>query len=171
MKSNTSRGIKRTTWGAGQAAQPTAIPSSIPLHYLQIGNNEQLFNQETYDARFTQFHDAIKAKYPDLKLIGWMDLATSRVPEVRHESFYSTARQLMADCNHYDNYPRGGSRYATEFNAKEGDPTKTFNAALADMSWMLGVQRNADVVAMSYRRRCSPKSRARSAASGEPDRL
>jgi alpha-L-arabinofuranosidase len=140
-------GDKSTAWGARRAAD--GHPDPFHLEYVQIGNNEQMYNKGTYDARFTQFHDAIKAKYPAIKLIGWMDLATSRTPDVRHESFYSTARELMNDSNHYDGYSRSGARYATEFNAKEGDPTKTLNAALADMAWMLDVQRNADVVVMA----------------------
>jgi len=140
-------GDKSTPWGARRAAD--GHPEPFKLRYVQIGNNEQMYNEETYDARFTQFHDAIKAKYPDLKLIGWMDLATKRTPDVRHESFYPTAKGLLDDRNHYDGYSRTGPRYASEFNAKEGDPTKTLFAALADMSWILGVQRNADVVTMA----------------------
>ena len=140
-------GDKSTPWGARRAAD--GHPDPFNVRYLQIGNNEQMYNEETYDARFTQFHDAIKAKYPDLKLIGWMDLATTRTPDVSHESFYSTAKGLLDDRNHYDGYSRTGPRYASEFNAKEGDPTKTLFAALADMSWILGVQRNADVVTMA----------------------
>ncbi len=140
-------GDKSTRWGARRAAD--GHPDPFNLEYVQIGNNEQMYNKGTYDARFTQFYDAIKAKYPTLKLIGWMDLATSRRPDVRHESFYSSARELMNDSNHYDGYSRSGSRYATEFNAKEGDPTKTLYAALADMAWMLDVQRNAEVVVMA----------------------
>jgi alpha-L-arabinofuranosidase len=140
-------GDKSTTWGARRAAD--GHPDPFPLHYLQIGNNEQLYNQNSYDARFTQFHDAIKAKYPDLKLIGWMDLATSRKPDISHESFYDVARKILDGGTHYDNLSRNGPRCATEVNAKEGDPSKTLYAALADMSWMLGVQRNADLVTMA----------------------
>jgi len=140
-------GDKSTAWGARRAAD--GHPDPFPLHVLQIGNNEQLYNQETYDARFTQFHDAIKAKYPDLKLIGWMDLATTRKPDISHTSFYNPAREILDDSNHYDSVSRNGPRDATEVNAKEGDPGKTLFAALADMSWMLGVQRNADLVTMA----------------------
>ncbi len=143
-------GDKSTPWGARRAAD--GHPDPFNLQRVQIGNNEQLYNKGTYDARFTQFHDAIKAKYPNLKLIGWMNLATTRTPDIIHESFYPTANELMEDSNHYDSYSRTGPRYATEFNAKEGDPTKTLHAALADMSWMLNVQRNADVVSYGNRR-------------------
>jgi alpha-L-arabinofuranosidase len=140
-------GDKSTTWGARRAAD--GHPDPFPLHYVQIGNNVQLYNQDSYNARFTQFYDAIKAKYPDIKLIGWMDLATTRQPDVSHESFYGPARQILSGSNHYDNLSRTGPRCATEVNAMEGDPSKTLFAALADMSWMLGVQRNADLVTMA----------------------
>jgi len=140
-------GDKSATWGARRAAD--GHPDPFPLHYLQIGNNEQIYNERTYDARFTQFHDAIKGKYPSLKLIGWMDLATTRRPDVSHTSFYSPAREILHTSSHYDNLFRGGPRCATEVNAKGGDPGKSLFAALADMSWMLGVQRNADLVTMA----------------------
>jgi alpha-L-arabinofuranosidase len=140
-------GDKSTTWGARRAAD--GHPDPFPLHYVQLGNNAQLYNQDSYNARFTQFYDAIKAKYPDIKLIGWMDLATTRKPDVSHTSFYGPAREILSGSNHYDNLSRAGPRCATEVNAMEGDPSKTLFAALADMSWMLGVQRNADLVTMA----------------------
>ena len=140
-------GDKSTTWGARRAAD--GHPEAFPLEYVRIGNNEQIFNKETYDERFTQFYDAIKKKYPAIKVIGWMNLATTRTPDVVHESFYNSAHDLLADSEHYEDYPRSGPKFETEFNAKEGDPTKTLKAALADFSWLLDVQRNADAVVMA----------------------
>ena len=86
-------GDATTPGGMKRAADGHAAP--FKLEYVQIGNNEELFGKGTYDARFTQFYDAIKGKYPALKLIGWMNLATTRTPDVIHESQYRTAAELM----------------------------------------------------------------------------
>ncbi len=86
-------GDRTTTSGAKRAAD--GHPDPFKLEYVQVGNNEELFGKATYDARFTQFYDAIKQKYPALKIIGWMDLATTRTPDVIHESWYRSARELM----------------------------------------------------------------------------
>ena len=140
-------GDVKTGWGGQRAAD--GHPEPFSLEYVRIGNNEALWGKDTYDARFTQFYDAIKKTYPAIKVIGWRDLATTRTPDVRHESYYSSAHDLLADSEHYEDYPRSGSLISTEFNAKEGDPTKTLKAALADFSWLLDVQRNADAVVMA----------------------
>ena len=53
-------------------------------------------------------------------MIGWRDLATTRTPDATHESYYSSAHDLLADNEHYEGYARSGLRVSTEFNAKEG---------------------------------------------------
>jgi len=56
-----------TKWGAQRAKD--GHPAPFKLRYVEIGNEDGFDKQKTYDGRYTQFHDAIKAKYPQLKLI------------------------------------------------------------------------------------------------------
>ena len=161
-------GDKITTWGARRAAD--GHPDPFPLHYLQIGNNEQLYNQESYNARFTQFHDAIKAEYPQLQLIATTPVS-SRRPDVIDEHFYKRAADFYRMTHRYDTYVRGGPKiFVGEWATREGTPkgpippydrrsayhgpeeiapTPNLNAALGDFAWMTGLERNADIVIMN----------------------
>ena len=60
---------KTTKWGAQRAKD--GHPQPFQLHYVEVGN-EDWFDRcgpTVYDGRFAQFYDAIKAKYPQLKII------------------------------------------------------------------------------------------------------
>ncbi len=56
-----------TKWGAERAKD--GHPEPFVLHYVEIGNEDFFDKSGSYDARFAQFFDAIKAKYPQLKCI------------------------------------------------------------------------------------------------------
>ena len=65
-------GGTNTTWGAQRAAD--GHPAPFPLQYVEIGNEDFFDGSGSYDGRFAQFYDAIKAAYPNLKVI-----ATDRI--------------------------------------------------------------------------------------------
>jgi alpha-N-arabinofuranosidase len=54
-----------TKWGAERAKD--GHPAPFKLAYVEVGNEDWFDQSKSYDGRFKQFHDAIKAKYPDLK--------------------------------------------------------------------------------------------------------
>ena len=56
---------KTTHWGAERAKNGHAEP--YKLTYVEIGNEDWFDRTGNYDARFRQFYDAIKAKYPHLQ--------------------------------------------------------------------------------------------------------
>lgn len=66
-------GSTSTTWGAKRATD--GHPAPFTLKYVEIGNEDFFDLSGSYDGRFAQFYDAIKAAYPNLKLIatarGW----------------------------------------------------------------------------------------------------
>lgn len=146
-----------TKWGAQRAKD--GHPAPFKLRYVEIGNEDGFDKKKTYDGRYTQFHDAIKAKYPQLKLIstvngkdwlGQQQKVTSRVPDLVDEHFYYTPLQMMHDAARYDSYERKGPKvFIGEWAAQEGEPTTDLHAALADAAFMTGMERNADVVEMS----------------------
>jgi len=146
-----------TKWGAQRATD--GHPAPFKLRYVEIGNEDGFDKQKNYDGRYTQFHDAIKAKYPQLKLIStvggkdWLSQQqklTSRVPDLVDEHYYYDALQMMHDAARYDSYERKGPKvFIGEWAAREGQPTTNLHAALADAAFMAGMERNADVVEMS----------------------
>ncbi|MYM90174.1 alpha-N-arabinofuranosidase [Rugamonas sp. FT82W] len=146
-----------TKWGAQRARD--GHPAPFKLRYVEIGNEDGFDKQKNYDGRYTQFHDAIKAKYPQLKLIstvngkdwlGQQQKVTSREPDLIDEHYYYNPMQMMNDAARYDSYERKGPRvFIGEWAAQEGDPTTNLHSALADAAFMTGMERNADVVEMS----------------------
>src|SRR5262245_34562144 len=56
-----------TRWGARRATDGN--PKPFKLTYVEIGNEDWFDKSGSYDARFAQFHDAIRARYPKLKTI------------------------------------------------------------------------------------------------------
>jgi alpha-L-arabinofuranosidase len=138
-------GDTSTKWGAVRAKN--GHPAPFPLTYVEIGNEDQFDRSRSYNGRFGQFYDAIKAKYPSLQLIATMPV-TSRTPDVVDDHYYRSARQMEAD-HHYDNHSRKGPKiFVGEWATTEGSPTPTLNAALGDAAWLIDLERNSDLIVM-----------------------
>jgi alpha-L-arabinofuranosidase len=146
-----------TKWGAQRARD--GHPAPFKLRYVEIGNEDGFDKQKNYDGRYTQFHDAIRAKYPQIKLIstvngkdwlGQQQKLTSRVPDLVDEHYYYNVMEMLNDAARYDSYARTGPKvFIGEWAAREGEPTTNLYSALADAAFMAGMERNADVVEMS----------------------
>lgn len=135
-----------TKWGAVRAKN--GHPKPFSLKYVEIGNEDWADKSGSYDGRFAQFHDAIKAKYPKLQTIATMAVK-SRKPDVLDEHYYRSARAFERDVNRYDKYDRNGPKiFVGEWATTEGRPTPNLKAALGDAAWMTGMERNSDIVIM-----------------------
>jgi alpha-N-arabinofuranosidase len=140
-------GGPETKWGAERVKD--GHPAPFTLAYVEIGNEDQFDNSGSYDGRFQQFHDAIKTKYPDLKLIATRPIASVK-PDVVDDHFYLSAENYFDDVHHYDKTDRNGPKiFMGEYATMEGSPTGDFGAALGDAAWLTGVERNSDIVVMS----------------------
>jgi alpha-N-arabinofuranosidase len=135
-------------------------PEPFPLHYVEIGNEDGFDYSGSYKERYTQFYDAIKVRYPQLKIIataGGKDPLSADVPappqeklEIVDEHYYWSAAQMEEHARQYDSYPRSGPKvFVGEWATREGYPTTNFNSALGDAVWMTGMERNSDLIVMS----------------------
>jgi alpha-N-arabinofuranosidase len=136
-----------TKWGAERAKNGHA--AAFPLHYVEVGNEDEFDKSNSYDGRFAQFFKAIKQRYPNLQVI-----ATAPVkgvtPDVVDEHFYMSAEKSFSEAHHYDKTDRNGPKiFVGEWATREGDPTPNLQAALGDAAWMTGMERNSDLVIMS----------------------
>ena len=149
-------------WGKRRAAD--GFPEPFKLHYVEIGNEDWADRSGSYDGRFTQMFDAIRKKYPDLKIIATAPVK-SRKPDLYDDHYYRSAIQMTNDVAHYDTRGEekftfsGGHSNGTydasktkiflgEWATTEGSPTPTLNAALSDAAWLMALERNADLVPM-----------------------
>ena len=141
-------GAASTTWGARRAKD--GHPAPFKLEYVEVGNEDQ-FDRQTgsYEGRFAQFFDAIKAKYPKLNVV-----TTSRVSgrntDVLDEHYYRRSEDEMASHAHdYDTRERAGQKvFVGEWATRVGAPTPNMSGALGDAAWMTGMERNSDLVIM-----------------------
>ena len=136
-----------TKWGAERVKD--GHPAPFPLHYIEVGNEDQFDRSHSYDGRYAQFYHAIKERYPDLQVIATAPVK-SVTPDVLDEHFYMSAGESFAQAHHYDAADRNGPKiFVGEWATREGDPTPDLEAALADAAWLTGLERNSDLVIMN----------------------
>jgi len=153
-------------WGARRAKD--GHPKPFPLRYVEIGNEDFFDRSGSYDGRFAQFYDAIRARYPHLKIISTVGneqpaekRVHSRRPDVLDEHYYrNTVQFLRMSPTHYEGYDRKGPEiFVGEWAAHEDivpwdprsrtlPPTPSMKAALGDAAFMTAMERNADIVTM-----------------------
>ena len=161
-------GSASTQWGARRAAD--GHPAPFPLHYVEIGNEDFVGDaRKSYNARFAQFFDAIKAAHPGLQCIATIPVK-SRVPDVLDDHYYATSTEMMKLAHKYDNYDRHQPKIfvgewatreikrvdtngVTTYNwmpwAYRDAPTPNLHAALGDAVFMTGMERNSDIIVMN----------------------
>ncbi len=149
-------GSASTTWGARRAKDGHRQPFKV--RYVEIGNEDWLNRgAASYADRFAMFHDAIHARYPDIKFISTMrsqdrNFVHTRPPDLLDDHFYVSIPTALRQAHLYDNYDRHATKifvgeWATN-NPGTGD-TPHMAFALGDAAWLTGLERNADVVMMN----------------------
>jgi alpha-N-arabinofuranosidase len=146
-------GDASTKWGAERAKD--GHPAPFPLTYVEVGNEDAFDKSKSYDGRFAQFYDAIKAKYPKLEIIATTKV-TSRTPDLMDDHYYRSAGAMEHDATHYDKASRTGPKiFVGEWATVTGADPKTrsllvsnLECALADAAWLTGLERNSDLVVM-----------------------
>ncbi|WP_165227019.1 alpha-L-arabinofuranosidase C-terminal domain-containing protein [Aquisphaera insulae] len=131
-------------WGAVRARN--GHPAPFALKYMEIGNEN---GGPPYQERFALFHDAIKKAHPDITLIA--NVPTERRPaDIVDEHYYNTPEFFIQQANRYDDYDRKGPRiYVGEYAVTMGAGQGNLRGAVGEAAFMLGMERNSDVVAMS----------------------
>jgi alpha-N-arabinofuranosidase len=161
-------GDKSTTWGSRRAKD--GHPAPFKLTYVEIGNEDWFDRSKSYDARFAQFHDAIKARYPQLKTISSIGndqsenaRVHSRKPDMTDEHYYRAADDFIRTSPEYaKKYDRNGTEiFVGEWaahedpkikpwdrGARQQPPTPSMKAALGDAAFMAAIERNSDLIKM-----------------------
>lgn len=154
-----ANGPASSKWGRLRAA--AGHPKPFNLEYLAIGNEEAI--TPLFEERFRMIHNAVKAKYPKLKLIGtvgpnpagedyengWKFTRAERLAYV-DEHFYMAPNWFWENLNRYDTYKRTEAKiYAGEYAAHEPNRDNTFRSALAEAALLTSLERNGDVVQLA----------------------
>lgn len=138
-------------------------PEPFGIEYLEIGNenNQPDPRQQSdhYYERYEQFYKIIRAKYPEMKIIGnvvaWGDdnpKWNSKLPvDLLDEHYYRSPDWFAAAFHKYDSYDRKSPKvYVGEYAVTNGyGKLGNMNAALGEAVYMMGMENNGDVVELA----------------------
>ena len=137
-------GDTSTPWGAKRAAD--GHPAPYDLHFVEIGNEDFFDGSGSYEWRFADLYDAIKARYPQLQVVATTPVR-SRTPDVVDEHSYMPPSAFVDASNRYDDRDRGGPRVLVgEYGGQQGSPTGTLGAAVGEAAFLTGLERNSDII-------------------------
>ena len=158
-----ANGDQTTKWGALRAAM--GHPEPFHLKMMGVGN-EQWGPQ--YIERLRIFSAAIKARYPEIRLVNSVgpdpsgdkfdflnDTLRQLHADILDEHYYRNPDWFLQNAARYDQYDRSGPKifageYAATRSEKPVSPDRnTWECALAEAAFMTGLERNADVVRMA----------------------
>jgi len=156
-----ANGPVTTKYGAMRARN--GHPEPFGIEYLEIGNenNQPDPRQQSdhYYERYEQFYKAIRAKYPEMKIIGnvvaWGDdnpkWGSEQPVDLLDEHYYRSPDWFAAAFQKYDSYDRQGPKvYVGEYAVTNGyGKLGNMNAALGEAVYMMGIENNGDVVELA----------------------
>jgi alpha-L-arabinofuranosidase len=135
-----------TSWGAERAANGHPAPYNVSQ--VEVGNED--FFSSTYSTRYPLFYNAIHAAFPQLKIIATGTNTGGSPYDVIDDHFYETPQWFEANSGYFNNTARGSSQiFIGEYASNNGSPTPNMESALGDSSWLLGLERNSDLVTES----------------------
>jgi len=158
-----ANGPVASTWGAKRAAMGHPRPFNLKL--LGIGNENW---EAPYIERYARFHQVLKAKHPEIQLISsagpspddkrfhyaWPKLRELRA-DIVDEHCYANPKWFFENTHRFDTYDRNGPKVFFGEYAAQSDKVVSVNnrnnweCALSEAAFMIGLERNADVVCMS----------------------
>lgn len=154
-----ANGDVNTTWGKKRAEM--GHPAPFNLKFLAVGNEQW---DDLYYERLRPFVKAIKAKYPNIKLIGtsgpdsegemfekgWKAMKELKADLV-DEHFYRDEHWFLSHGLRYEGYDHKGPKvFAGEYACHgKGKKWNHFETSLYEAAFMTDLERNADVVDMA----------------------
>ena len=154
-----ANGDTTTVWGKKRAEM--GHPAPFNMKYLGVGNEQW---DTLYYERLEPFVKAIRAKYPNIKLIGtsgpdsegkmfelgWKAMKQQKVDLV-DEHFYRPESWFLSHGLRYESYDRKGPKvFAGEYACHgKGKKWNHYETSLYEAAFMTDLERNADVVHMT----------------------
>lgn len=148
-----------TEWGKLRADM--GHPAPFNLKFIGVGNEQW---DPIYPEHLKPFVDAIRAKYPEIKIVGssgpdsegeqfdylWPEMKKLGADLV-DEHFYRPYDWFLSQGARYDNYDRKGPKvFAGEYACHAtGKKWNHFYASLLEAAFMTTIERNADIVHMA----------------------
>jgi alpha-L-arabinofuranosidase len=155
-----ANGDAKTVWGKQRAE--AGHPAPFNLKYLGIGNEDLI--TDVFEERFTMIYNAVKAKYPEIEVIGtagpfikkttdyvegWKLADKLELPLI-DEHYYQSPGWFIHNQDYYDSYDRSKSKvYLGEYAAHLPGRPSNVETALAEALHLTTLERNGDIVHMA----------------------
>ena len=141
----------------GKVRAEMGHPAPFGLEYLGIGNEEI---GDGFFERYPYFHNAIREKYPEIKLIntagpfatgegydaGW-ESAKKHGSDLVDEHYYSSPEWFLANMHHYEDYDENGPKVFLGEYASWGN---TYYNAIVEAAYMTHLERSKAVSLACY---------------------
>lgn len=126
-------------------------PKPFPLKYVEIGNENV---GPEYVTHFNYIFKKLKAEYPQITFIntlGHTDRLLEQIPgDYMVDPHWYRNPDFFFNNNHlFDDAPRTHDIYVGEYACNGGVGAGNLMAAISEAAWILGMERNSDVVKMS----------------------
>ncbi|KAE8683541.1 Alpha-L-arabinofuranosidase 2 [Hibiscus syriacus] len=145
-----ARGDSSSRWGAVRAAM--GHPEPYDLRYVAVGNED--CGKKNYQGNYLKFYDAIKRAYPDIQIISNCDGSSTPLDhpaDLYDFHVYTSANDLFSMSNKFVHTSRQGPKaFVSEYAVTGKDAgTGSLLAALAEAGFLIGLEKNSDVVQMA----------------------
>nr|ABF22680.3 alpha-L-arabinofuranosidase [Prunus persica] len=145
-----ARGSPNSTWGSLRAAM--GHPEPFDLRYVAIGNED--CGKKNYLGNYLKFYSAIKRAYPDIKMISNCDGSSRKLdhPADLYDFHVNTdAKNMFSMAHQFDHTSRSGPKaFVSEYAVTGKDAgTGSLLAALGVAGFLIGLEKNSDVVEMA----------------------
>lgn len=148
-------GDETTVWGAKRVEHGHAKP----FHLKYIALDDEVIDED-YWTRFNTVYEAVSEKYPQIKIItntgDTQEPINATYKNVVVNEFYGKGKiDLYRNVHKYDDYERSGAQIAVDSFVSNADGIGTFIttnniwSALENSAFLLGLEKNADVVQMA----------------------
>jgi alpha-L-arabinofuranosidase len=145
-----ANGPTNSVWGGLRAQAGHSAPFN--LKFMEIGNEN---GGPHYAERWALLVNAIRAKYPDMKLIATSSLQDGSHPieprpDIVDEHYYETPESFMRRADQYDSYDRSGPKiFIGEYAVTQKAGLGNLRAAIGEAAFMTGMERNSDIVELA----------------------
>ena len=152
-----ANGDTTTTWGKLRADM--GHPEPFGLKYVCLGNEEH--NTPEFKERMPKFVEAMRAEYPEIKIIGNSGLGAgiplyNQMADLKvwssDEHYYNNAEWYINNQDRFDNWDRSKPKVFIGEYAAHGAPAGNNNRlynAITEAIYLTGVERNGDLVEMA----------------------
>ena len=135
-------GPTSSRWGSLRAQN--GHPEPFVIKYVEIGNENW---GAQYHKNYRVFLDAIKAKYPNVITIADSQNMGGAAIEMADDHYYNNPDFFFDHVNQYDKTDRKGPKiYVGEYAVNRGVGRGNLMGALAEAAFLIGLERNADLV-------------------------